>query len=133
MPETGIPEDIQRFILSSFGSLEKLEVLLLLHRAPDKAWSSEAVYEVIRSSPASVAQRLEELREIGLLKRSMEAPMPYQYSPRSEALGQLVDGLAKAYHERRLRVVELIYADEKDPARRFADAFRIRKDKEQNG
>ncbi len=131
MAESGIPAEVERFIASHIKSIEQLEVLLLLSSAPEKRWSVAAVYEVIRSSEASVHERLNELEAQGLVEsRSASTPV-YQFSPSNPEASTVVADLALAYKERRVKVVQTIYSPPIVPtaAEEFANAFKLRKEK----
>jgi hypothetical protein len=53
----------------------------------------------------------------------------YRYAPTQPALAESVRQLALLYGERRVSVIEQIYAKPADPLQSFADAFRIRKER----
>ena len=126
--ESQIPESVARFIAQNIGSLEQLEILLLISSVPEQEWSIEAVYNIIRSSPQSVAERLEELRQRGLLSGSETKPVAYRFTPRPPEVAQVVEALAHEYKERRVKIVELIYSPRAEPLKTFADAFKFRKE-----
>jgi hypothetical protein len=125
--EGPIPESVARLIATHIRSLEQLETLLLLAGHPEKEWSAEEVYSVIRSRPGSIAERLEELRGQGLL--SVAADARYHYAPQVAETAAAMELLAQLYKERRVRIVEMIYSQPIDPLRGFADAFKFKKDK----
>ena len=116
MTEEGIPEDICDFIARCIGSIEQLEILLYLSEEAGGGDRSVAeIFKEFQSSPASVRQRLTELRESGLLVELDEER--YRYEPKSAELKELVGRLALNYRERRVKVIEAIYksaADGKD-------------------
>ena len=126
--EEGIPEEVRQFIEKHIRSLDQLEVLLLVSALPGSEWSVDAVYNVVRTSPAVVAERLEFFTSAGMLKRSGEPPV-YQYQPRTEQMGKAISLIGAAYKLSRHRIVELIYAPSRadDPLTSFTDAFRFKK------
>jgi hypothetical protein len=124
--DSGFSEELERFIKEQIRSLEQLEILLLLSSAPDKKWTEQAVYEVIKSSRASVTARLNELVSQKLL--STETAGVFTFSPESETVKRLVQELAVAYKQRPVRVVELLYSRPPDAVQEFAKAFKLRKD-----
>ena len=101
---------------------------LVFSALPDRNWSVDDVYNVVRSSPAVVTERLEFFTEAGMLTRSGEPPV-YRYQPRTEQLGQAISSISVAYKLSRHRIVELIYAPSRmdDPLTSFTDAFRFKK------
>jgi hypothetical protein len=126
--EASIPVEVRQFVESYIRSLDQLEVLLLVSALPDREWSVDDVYNVVRSSPAVVAERLESFAKSGILVRSQEPPV-YQYRPRTEEFGRAISSLSAIYKMSRHRIVELIYAPSRsdDPITSFTDAFRFRK------
>lgn len=116
------------FIRTYIESLEELEILLLLFQGRDRGWTVEAVYDGIRSNPASIRQRLKRLVEKGIVEMRNPGEEQFSYKLGSPELNAAVEGLAAAYKERRVTVVESIFAKSPSPIQGFADAFRIRKD-----
>ncbi|HTD65305.1 MAG TPA: hypothetical protein VK846_02090 [Candidatus Limnocylindria bacterium] len=127
-----MPESVVRFIASHIRSLEQLEVLLLLSAQPHRDWTAADVYNVVRSSEASIFERLDELRMSGLLS-SVESggsvAKTYRFAPSSPELAAVTDLLAHEHKERRVKIVELIYSPQAEPLKGFADAFKFKKDK----
>jgi hypothetical protein len=123
-----LPLTVRQLLSRHIQSVEQLEVLLLMHREPHRAWSAAEVYSVIRSSEASIAARLAAFAKEGLLAEEGGSPPTYRYAPRSTDVRSAVDDTAAAYKTWRIRVVEAIFAPPSDPVRSFADAFKLRKD-----
>lgn len=123
---SGVPVDVQRFIAANIDSAEQLEVLLLLHRRPDRGWRAHDVSREIFTVPAAATLRLESLVELGFLRSDGAADPEYRYQPRSEALGTDARALADAYRADRVGVLSLVFRRPPDPLRSFSDAFRIR-------
>lgn len=126
--EASIPVEVRQFVESHIRSLDQLEVLLLVSALPDREWSVDDVYNVVRSSPAVVAERLASFEKAGIFVRSQDPPV-YQYRPRNEELARVISSLSGIYKMSRHRIVELIYAPSRtdDPITSFTDAFRFRK------
>jgi hypothetical protein len=127
--KSNLPEELEQFIAREFRSIEHLEILLLLRNSPEKSWQAREVFEVIRSSPPSVNDRLEELCTAGYLERSALEPKAYRYLPNNPGLARRVDELAEAYKFRRVAVVEAIYGRRETPASELARAFKIKRTK----
>src|SRR5690349_12182060 len=125
-----LPEEVRRFIAQHIDSVEQLEILLLLHQQPGRAWSSEAVARELRIAPASAGERLEAMVHDGILLRQGVSPKEYLYSPETMKLDDAVRGLAMGYAKRRVTVINLIYSKPVGRIRTFADAFRLRKDED---
>jgi hypothetical protein len=125
--EAPIPESVARFLAAHVRSLEQLEILLLLAASPERVWTADSVNAVVRSSAASAAERLAELRALGLL--AVDDSKAYRYAPPNRDVSAAVEELAHFYKERRVKIVEMIYAPPSDPVRGFADAFKLKKEK----
>lgn len=111
MPDSGIPEAVEAFLAAHVSSVEQLDVLLLLRSTSDREWSASEVSRELGSSVGSIQARLQDLASSGLLSaRQREAERAYRYEPSDEDAGRLIDAVALAYKERRLRVIALIYA-----------------------
>lgn len=103
-------------------------MLLLLHGQAGRSWSAKEVYDVVRSSESSVAERLTAFTKLGLLVEESGSPPAFRYAPQDQNLRAAVDETAMAYRTWRIRVIEAIFAPEADPVQGFADAFKLRKD-----
>ena len=129
-----IPPEVRAFIAENLGSVVQLETLLLLHGAPERGWAADDVAGSLKIDRAWAEGQLETLCDEGLADRVGDAP-PWRYRfVREGKVRSAVDALAKAYAERRVTVISLIFAKPPDPLRAFSDAFRLRrKDEPENG
>jgi hypothetical protein len=118
--------EVTRFIAEHIDAAEQLEILLLLHREPEREWTALDVSQAIYTVPASATLRLEGLVASGFVNSTGGADPRYRYAPRSPQLGQRVDLLADAYRADRVAVIKLIFSRPPDPVQSFADAFRLR-------
>lgn len=123
-----IPNELRKFIGLYIGSVEQVEILLLLSDAPDRDWTSDTVFKEIQSNISSVTARLKALHAQGFLTSDEGEPPIYRYAPRTDELAEGVALLKGAYRESYVKVIEAIYADPMQQARNFADSFRFRKD-----
>lgn len=121
-----ISPEVARFIAEHIDAAEQLEILLLLHREPEKQWTARDVSQAIYTVPASATLRLEALSASGFAASTGGADPAYRYAPRTEQLGAQVDSLAQAYRKDRVAVIKLIFNKPPDPVQSFADAFRLR-------
>lgn len=126
--ESGFSEKLEQFIAAEIQSLEQLEILLLLSGNPHRWWTAQSVYEVIKSSPGSVEDRLLELTGRGFLKVDGNPEKRYQFAPESDLVWTAVSELRDAYKERPVKVVQAIYSKPPDAVQEFAKAFRFRKE-----
>ena len=100
---------------------------MLLSAAPETQWTAAVVNQTLRSSEASVTARLGELANHGFLEKIVTGEIVYRYHPTNETLGNGVEALRNAYKERRVRVIEAIYAPRIEPVKEFSEAFKFRK------
>lgn len=124
-----LDEDLLAFIQSSIRSVWALEVLLLLRRTPDHAWSSEAVAHELRANDRLVSEQLATLETAGLIACDEGC----RYAPAAPTLDALCGRLETAYRERSGQVIKAIMAGPNDKLQIFADAFRIRGPEGSNG
>jgi hypothetical protein len=125
-----LPDDIQRFLKGHIRSVGELEVLLLLHREHARWWTVEAVNEELRASLQSALECLTRLHDSGLLEQSQGQPRAYRIAPEHVGIDTVVGRLAQLFRERVSSVIDAIYAPSRDTLREFADAFRLKKKKD---
>lgn len=123
-----LPSRIADFIRRYISSLEQLEVLLLLSSSPERRFTVAAAYEQIRSNPDSLRIRLNQLVAHGLVQVETENGESYFYRPATPEMDAVVVELAGIYKERRISVIEHIFAEPPSPIQDFAEAFRLRRD-----
>ena len=129
MSERPFSDELEKFIAAEINSLEQLEILLLLSGNPHRTWTVTGVYEVIKSSPQSVKDRLNEMADRGVLRKDVEGEVRYQFAPTNDQVWKITSELRDAYKERSVKVVQAIYSKPPDAVQEFARAFRLRKDK----
>jgi len=127
---TELPEDIRRFIAANITSVAQLELLLLLRGERDREWTADEVSRALYAAASGMAEQLNDLETKGLLYITHAPDERFRYRPRDDELDALIGRMATLYQERRVAVISLIYAEPTDKARSFADAFRLRKEKE---
>lgn len=130
MSETGIPEDIERFILLQIESVAKLEALLLMHGQPEQPWDQGLLAQRLYISPAQAAPLLADLVAGGFCVPADNETARYCYRPRQAELAALVDRLAEVYSRRLIAITNLIHTRSTRSTQQFADAFKLRRDKE---
>ena len=131
MSDAVIPPRVQRFISMHIDSIEKLEVLLLLRARVDREWTARDVSQELRITEASAAARLEDLTVRRLLAVKEGSPPIYRFSPASAEDAQDVSDLQATYSTRRVSVISFIFSKPLDKVRGFADAFRLKRDKDE--
>lgn len=128
MSDAVIPPRVQRFISTHIDSIEKLEVLLLLRTQAEREWTAREVSLELRIAEMSAAARLADLSS-----RRLVMPLgdgKYRYGPASAEDAQDVTDLAATYSTRRVSVISFIFSKPLEKVRGFADAFRLKRDKD---
>lgn len=127
VPELEVPYELRQLIAGHLESMEQVEVIVLLARGAQHAWSAAAVAETLRWSPRITQQTLEYLTRTPLVRRvgSGAGGGTYEYAARGADL-DAVQSLLRLYDTRPLLLGRLIYDRPSTVARSFADAFRIR-------
>jgi hypothetical protein len=121
-----VPADAESFIAAYIGSVEELEIALLLHAHPGRTWNAERVAGELRLDALSAAERLAEFCRKGLVTQD---PMGFTYAPRDAKTRQGLATLAAIYTTRRNAIIRLIFSRPNEKVQTFADAFKLRKDK----
>ena len=119
-----LPVELRTFILEHINSVAQLEALLLLRRSAGE-WTVEAIARELRIDQAAASEQLTELTRRGVTQR-LDGPERFRYAPRAD-VDPVVAEIQKAYEERRVRIIGLIYSTPRARVQDFADAFRIRK------
>ena len=125
MADVILPDDVRDFILGHIDSVAELEALLLLRNHAEQNWTIAEAAKRLYVSEAMAAEALARLAADGLCICSDEF---YRYHPSSEEQGMTIDRLSEAYAQYLIPVTNLVH---NKPARirKFADAFRFRRDK----
>jgi len=119
-----IDDDLAGFVRATLRSVWALELLLLMKRRADEAWTPERLVQELRASTSLVSEILQDLTTAGIVSRTSDGA--YQYGPASEVVRNCCDALEKAHRERPLSVVKLIASAQNDRLQTFADAFRFK-------
>ena len=120
-----LPSSVTAFLDAEVFSIPQLEVLLLVHAAAEPRTVDEIAREFYL--PATViGPWLSDLASRGLI-RSVDGR--YTALPADDPREKTITEVAECYAKRRVTVTRHVYASNEDPVRRFADAFRLRKDK----
>lgn len=123
MPDSTLPADLRRFIVARIPSVPILEALLLL-RSRASGWAIAELATRLYVSEAHARTLLDELERQGMAQCDDACA---RYDPRpGEA--PLLDELATAYARSLVEVTQLIHSTTEHKAKRFADAFVLRKE-----
>ena len=134
MAEQSLPSRVEQFIGDHVDSVMQLEVLLLLAEQPGKVWTAAELAQQLRIDVAWVDAQLRAMVAGGLATVDDSGAgggggPAFRYAPRTAELSATIDELARAYADRRVTVIGLIFSKPIDKLRSFADAFRLRKDR----
>lgn len=120
-------EEIKALIRAHIRSIMQLEVLLHLHRSPERGWTAEEINRELRSSLDATGEHLRALCASGLVQEEPGKPSRFRYAPSRAEDHECVVALAVLFKERFHMVAEIIYAPERKNVQAFADAFKIKK------
>lgn len=130
MSSSDIPVHVRTLLAECIRSVSQLEVLLLLLRESGTDWTAERTSTELYIQPQPAADHLTRLFNSGLLEKTGTNPDRYRYAPKSNDSDRAIRDLAQIYSIMRLRVINEIMSNPDDSIQSFADAFKIRKDKE---
>jgi hypothetical protein len=123
---------VQRFLKEHVRSVGELEVLLLLHRDPERWWTAEAVNEELRASLQAAKDGLAHLHSVGLAERGGRDAQNFRLEGACADGDSVVGQLAELFKHNLSSVIEAIYAPKHDTLREFADAFRLTSKKDRD-
>jgi hypothetical protein len=124
-----IPDDVRRFVLTSIPSIPYLELALLFRRDRAATWSPAAVAKVLYISEANAAELLVALAGAGIIAPQAGVENGYVYAPRGPELDDALARLDECYRRDIIGITELVHDTTQRSAHRFAEAFKLRKDK----
>lgn len=102
-----------------------------LHQRPDQAFTFDDLLRLAHLDLKTLDRVAAELVASGLARDTRSADgRTLQYAARSVDDRRDVDALAQLYHQRPVTLVRLVYEQPSTPLRSFADAFRVRRDKD---
>ena len=119
-------DDVLRFVAASFPSVWALELLLALKRER-RPWSREELVATLRASELVVSRALEALAAAGLASFEDGGAI---YLPVNADVDRLVEQVEQTYRTRPNAVRRAIIAASASSATAFADAFTLRRDRD---
>ena len=118
-------DELLGFIRSAIGSVWTIELLVVLQRDPEKAWSAKDLVADLRASARVVTDSLGALELAGLV--TADDVGLYRYCPVSPGIDRTVRELVDLYARKPMTVVNTILSSPTNKIQTFADAFRFRK------
>jgi hypothetical protein len=125
MTRNQIPPDVREFVRRDIKSVFQLEVLLLLHRTRERAWTVMEVSQELGIDPEISETQVLSLTQLGLIRTRDIIPISYFYDPEDQNDEMIVEKLAMAYAKQRVGVFTLILSESNSRIHRFAEAFRL--------
>ena len=119
-------EDVLRFIAASFPSVWALELLLTM-KSERRLWSRDDLISTLRASDAVVSKAIDALVAAGLASVGDEG---VSYLPVNREVEECVDRAEQLYRTKANVVRRVIISANTGGLTAFADAFRLRKDKD---
>ena len=123
-----VPAKVRGFITATLESTDQLRILLLLANEPHEWEISEICGKLYLRSDV-VLPAASRLEERGLLTSSRE-PRRFRYQPRNAQLKTMAEQIVALDRERPVTLLNIIHARPKD-IQDFADAFKLRKDQDE--
>lgn len=128
MRDPDFPDDLCSFMQQCTPSVEAVELLLLLARNSGRAWTPSELSKALQPTVVTeqaVREAMNGYVVCGLVERQSEGVFVYSRPPPD--LARVIAALEKAYNERPVSLVRLIYALKDKKIRSFAEAFKLRK------
>jgi hypothetical protein len=116
-------DEVLAFVQKSIKSVWALELLLLLRRNRQRAWSTKDLVLEMRSSEAAVAEALSGLRGIGFVSAESDG---FRYESSNPDLDRISGSIEELYSTKPLAVAKAIISAPNDKLRLFADAFKLK-------
>ncbi|MBC7818924.1 MAG: hypothetical protein IAG10_18710 [Planctomycetaceae bacterium] len=130
MAEADISPAVRDFIVEHIDSILQLEVLLLMYADRVHARTAADINREFRIDTQWLDRQLTRMCAAGILNCTTTSDVfSYQYQPTNAEMHDAIAGLVETYATRRVSVVSLIYSKPVDRLKHFADAFRLRKDR----
>ena len=123
---SGSDDDVLRFVAASFPSVWALELLLALKRER-RVWKRDELVATLRASDLVVSRALEALVVAGLASFEEGGAI---YLPVNAEVDAFVERVEQTYRTRPNAVRRAIITARASSATAFADAFKLRRDRD---
>ncbi len=130
MEDVDFSDEFCQFVQAAVPSVQAAELLTLLQQEPERAWTPAELQARLRISglpDAETARLLQIFESRGLLAAGPDRLLRLGLA--DPALAAHVHTLARAYEERPVTLIRMIYALRDTRMRSFADAFRLKRSK----
>ena len=130
MQDAEFSDEFCAFLQKSAPTVDAAELLLVVARHPDIQWEAHSLIERkprdLGITPADAQRYLDMFVAHGLLAQTAER-RGARFQPATPELAAHVTTLARAYNERPVTLIRMIYALRDQKIHSFSDAFRLRK------
>ena len=116
------------FVGQSFRSVWPLELLLILFQEPKTSWQVDALAREVRATSSVVVQGLAALEAVKFV--ALNAEGGYRFQPATPEQADMARALIDLYNQKPRAVMRTIFSAPSDRIQTFADAFRLRKNKD---
>lgn len=120
---------VEQFLRDRIDTIPHLEALLLVWTSRPKVWSVEDIARFLYVTSDAAGQILADLARQQLIAGPIGTPEAYHYSP-DPGYDRLIAAVDATYRRELVRVSRLIHSKPSAAVRAFADAFRIKEDKQ---
>lgn len=119
---------VDRFLLDQIDTVPHLEALLLLWNRRPKSCDVEEMAKDLYLASAPTREILDDLARHGLIVLTPVSER-YHYQPDPER-DRLISSVDSTYRRELIRITRLIHSKPSSAVRAFAQAFRLKKDRE---
>lgn len=112
-------------------SVHQLELLLLLKRYEDRAWTASELARELYTSPIATEESLRRFVDLKLVLNETKSDQDTAYRYMAGEQDGNVSELMEAYKQYRVRIIDTIFSKSTDSLRDFSNAFKLRRDEEQ--
>jgi hypothetical protein len=123
-----VPPLVRAFVAAHLRSLEELQLLVLLVQSEDRWWDADSASRELLVPLRAARIALDRLASRNLLDIRITGDVRYQFRPGTDDLRMAAIACCDAYRANPLAVTTLASGAARRGLQDFADAFRIRKD-----
>lgn len=128
MNNANFPEELCVFIQDVIPAVEAVELLLFLTQHSNMPLMLSDILRELKSTQLTDVAAKKYLALFIAHGLVADKENGFQYHPSSPELEAAVQALIKAYNERPVTLIRIIYAQKERKIQSFADAFKIKKD-----
>jgi hypothetical protein len=129
------PQKLRQFLFDHVETHEELQILMWFQQHSGSSATEGQIAADTGISTALVTEALERLTAAGMLASHLSTPGAFHYDPKEPAVHEMLQRVVAIYREDPRSVIELMTANalqrlRASASRAFADAFRLRKRKD---